>query len=56
MLTPANPGGRLTNEWVSDALKSLGVASGKITDLESAPAEQIAQIKTAIAGALGIPA
>lgn len=53
--TTANPAGRLTEQWVSDALKSLGVVGGTVVELQHAQPEQIKTIHNTIANALGVP-
>lgn len=60
MYSPANPTGRLSEQWVSDALKSYGHVgadgNGAIQSLESAPAERVALVHQAFAQALGVAA
>lgn len=46
----------VTQEWVGQALESMGVAGGSIASLVNAPAEKIAEYRTNIAAALNVPA
>ena len=46
----------VTEEWVQQALAAYGVEDGKVVNLQNAAPDFIATIRTAIAGALGVPA
>jgi NADPH:quinone reductase-like Zn-dependent oxidoreductase len=46
----------VTQEWVGQALASMGVEGGLIANLANAPADKIAEYRTSIAEALGVPA
>lgn len=54
----ANPQGRLTGEWVAQALASMGYAGtdgvGYMALLEKEPAEKVLSVHTAFANALGV--
>lgn len=54
-----NPAGRITEQWVSDALKSLDVVdaagNGSIAALQHADAERIKTVHNTFAQALGVP-
>lgn len=51
--SPTNPTGRLSDEWVKQALTAFGVAEGSIQNLAHRP-DLIPQIEAAIKQALGI--
>lgn len=52
MNTPANPNGRLTQDWTKGALLHFGVADGLLQNLATAGADQIGTIKSAIVAAI----
>lgn len=56
--SPANPQGRLTGDWVSQALASFGYAgtdgAGYMAMLEKEPADKVLAVHTAFANALGV--
>lgn len=49
-----NPTGRLTAEWIRDALKAMNVQEGDVTALAVAPAKEVMGIKKQIAKVLGV--
>lgn len=46
----------VNEEWVSQVLTQYGIADGKVVNLQNAAPELITSIRTAIAGALNVPA
>jgi len=46
----------VNEEWVSQVLTQYGIADGKVVNLQNAAPELITSIRTAIAGALQVPA
>lgn len=52
---PANPTGRLTEDYVKTGLVGMGVASGEVPELQTATPDQIGAISNAFRTALGLP-
>lgn len=46
----------VTQEWMGQALASMGVEGGLIANLATAPADKIAEYRTNIAAVMGVPA
>ena len=46
----------VNEEWVSQVLTQYGIQDGKVVNLQNAAPDLITSIRTAIAGALGVPA